>query len=387
MSASAKFLLEFQATGDQEVVNKIREVGAAGQQAATDLQDLQGIEDPFSAVGEGAERAIGPITEVGSATEELGGVFGDAGSASEEFGGALTGMNSEVEGISGGLTDANTMVGEFGGSAETAAGSATTMGESTKGAIGAFVGLGGALGSATSLAFRMQDAQLRLDKAQLKAAKSTETARKAQQAFSNLLGTATTNTDGIKAANDRLSTAQAKLNALIDAGVTSGPEYAAAQKEVEDATKALRNEFVKGGGSAEKFDAGMAKMVNSTESMAISLKNLEKIQRETTQQWYELPFAIAGVTGTMIQSISSMGKFAPIATKVSGILKGLPALFTAGATGAAGLANAVGHAGGVALIAVEAFKAFNASLALFEGLVASAAGEGEKGSIEVKRVI
>ena len=116
----------------------------------------------------------------------------------------------------------------------------TTMGQSTQGAIGAFVGLGGALGSATSLAFRMQDAQLRLDKAQLKAARSTETARKAQVAFNNLLGTATTNTDGIAAANDRLSTAQAHLNELIAAGVTSGPEYAAAQQEVADATAALR---------------------------------------------------------------------------------------------------------------------------------------------------
>ena len=78
MSASARFLLEFQATGDQEVVNKIREVGAAGKETATDLESLQGIEDPFAAVGQGAEGAIGPLTEVGSATEELGGVFGDS---------------------------------------------------------------------------------------------------------------------------------------------------------------------------------------------------------------------------------------------------------------------------------------------------------------------
>ena len=118
MSASARFLLEFQATGDQEVVNKIREVGAAGKEAATDLESLQGIEDPFAAVGQGAEGAIGPLTEVGSATEELGGVFGTAGTASEDFGGALTGMNTEVEGMAGGLTEANTLVGDFGGSAE-----------------------------------------------------------------------------------------------------------------------------------------------------------------------------------------------------------------------------------------------------------------------------
>ena len=60
----------------------------------------------------------------------------------------------------------------------------------------------------------------------------------------------------------RLSEAQAHLNELIAQGVTSGPEYAERQQEVADATVALKNEFIEGGGSAEKFDSAMAKMVN-----------------------------------------------------------------------------------------------------------------------------
>lgn len=54
MSSAARFLLEFEASGDQEVVNKIREVGQAGKETAADLQELQGIEDPFSTIWDSA---------------------------------------------------------------------------------------------------------------------------------------------------------------------------------------------------------------------------------------------------------------------------------------------------------------------------------------------
>jgi hypothetical protein len=50
--SAARFLLEFEATGDQEVINKIRQVGQAGAEAATGLgdlgtagQDIQGSHD------------------------------------------------------------------------------------------------------------------------------------------------------------------------------------------------------------------------------------------------------------------------------------------------------------------------------------------------------
>lgn len=40
MSSAARFVLGFQATGDQDVVNKIREVGQAGSEASAALQEL-----------------------------------------------------------------------------------------------------------------------------------------------------------------------------------------------------------------------------------------------------------------------------------------------------------------------------------------------------------
>ena len=55
MSSAARFLLEFEATGDQEVVSKIKAVGEAGKQTATDLESLRGIEDPFEPIATGAD--------------------------------------------------------------------------------------------------------------------------------------------------------------------------------------------------------------------------------------------------------------------------------------------------------------------------------------------
>ena len=75
MSSAARFLLEFEATGDQEVVNKIRQVGAAGKETATDLQALQGIQDPFEPVASGAEAAIAPVENVGTAVTETAGTM------------------------------------------------------------------------------------------------------------------------------------------------------------------------------------------------------------------------------------------------------------------------------------------------------------------------
>jgi hypothetical protein len=37
-ASSARFLLEFEATGDQEVVDAVRKVGQAGKETAADLE-------------------------------------------------------------------------------------------------------------------------------------------------------------------------------------------------------------------------------------------------------------------------------------------------------------------------------------------------------------
>jgi hypothetical protein len=324
MSSAAKFILEFQTTGDQEIVQKLRDIGTAGQDSAQQLQELQGagegIEGSLTGLGSAAGEAAGPLEELGTAAtdavtplgemgtagEELGGIFDGAGTASEEFGGALSSMTDSTEAVSGGLTEATTMAEGFGdsmgGVSRGATGALGGLGQMS----GAVVGLGGTIGSAISTMFRMQDAQLSLDKANLKAAKSTEVARKAQVGFDNLLKTAKGNTDGITTARNALSTAQDRLNQLQEQGITSGSEYEAAQAAVSQATQRLRAEFVKGGGDANKFDAAMNKVAITQDAMTIAARNLEKATRTFGQTQLETGLSVAGFVGTAIQAVSSL---------------------------------------------------------------------------------
>ena len=376
--SSARFLLEFEATGDQEVVNAIREVGTAGKETAAELESLQNIEDPFTAVGEGAESAIQPLTEVGTATGELGGIFTEAGGASEEFGGALTGMNTEIEGVSGGLTEANTVVGEFGDAATGAGTSATTAMGGIGQMAGAVTGLGSTIGLAVSTVFRMQDAQLALDKANLKATKSTESARKAAVAFDNLLKSATGNTAGITAARDELSAAQDKLNKLQEAGITSGAEYEAAQAAVGAATAALRGEFAAGGGDVAKFDAALNKMTNTQTGAEIATKSAEKAQRTFSQAALETGLSVASLAGQSVSAVAAIKDIRAGAEKLGGPLKKLAGVFTEGKTGAEGLTTALENSVGVTAIVVAGYKAVEVVLASVETAMAQISGEAAK---------
>ena len=335
--SSARFLLEFEATGDQEVVNAIKEVGTAGKETAADLDALKGIENPFTEITGGAGEAIAPIQDMGAATGDLTGIFAEAGTSSEEFGGALTGMNDSAMAVEGGLTEANTAVGDFGTSATTAGESATTAMGGIGQMSGAIVGLGGTIGTAISTIFRMQDAQLSLDKANFKVTKSTETARKAAVAFDTLLKSATGNTDGITEARNKLSDAQDNLNKLQEAGVTSGAEYEAAQAAVTAATAALRAEFVAGGGDANKFDAAINKVGTTTEAQELATRNAEKATREFGQTQLETALAFAGFVGTAVQAVSSLNNIKAGAAKLAPLFKTIGTALTTGLGPIAGI--------------------------------------------------
>jgi hypothetical protein len=380
MSASARFLLEFQATGDQEVVNKIREVGAAGKEAATDLESLQTIEDPFAAVGQGAEGAIAPITEVGSAAEELGGVFGTtggeaetfggsldqvgsateglggiftgAGTEAEDFGGALGTMNESALAVEGGLTGANTVMGDFGESATTAGASTQSLGGSVTNIAGSITALGGTIGSAVGAFFRYQDIQLKVQKAQLAAARSAEAYRKAEAAVDALLSKATSNAAGIAAARERLSQAQAKVNQLMDQGVTSGAEWEAAQGELQAAQAALSAEYKKGGGDVAKLTAAMEKAELAAGKNATSINALEKANRTANQGILDLAFGFAGLAGSLVQTITGMKNTITVIKGLGTAIKALP-------LAAMGVAFAAGAAAVGALLASTRALSFN----------------------------
>ena len=376
--SSARFLLEFEATGDQEVVNAIKEVGTAGKETAADLDALKGIENPFTEITGGAGEAITPIEDMGAATGDLTGIFAEAGTSSEEFGGALTGMNDSAMAVEGGLTDANTAVGDFGEATAGAGASATTAMGGIGQMAGAVTGLGSTIGLAVSTVFRMQDAQLALDKANLKATKSTESARKAAVAFDTLLKSATGNTAGITAARDELSAAQDRLNKLQEAGITSGAEYEAAQAAVGAATAALRGEFAAGGGDVAKFDAAINKMTNTQTAAEIATKSAEKANRTYSQAALETGLSVASLAGQSVSAVAAIKDIRAGAEKLGGPLKKLAGVFTEGKTGAEGLTTALENSVGVTAIVVAGYKAVEVVLASVETAMAQISGEASK---------
>ena len=390
MSSAARFLLEFEATGDQEVVSKIKAVGAAGKETATDLESLRGIEDPFEPIATGADAAVAPIegvgtaaegavtpieglgtaaestapvlTDMGSATDELGGIFSGAGTATEDFSTNLDAIGGSAEAASGGLTDANTVVGDFGGAAETSATQSQGFGESVQGMSGSIVAIGGAIGGAVSAFFRYQDAQLRVQKSQLAVQRAQEALRKSMEGVQTLLATATSNTDGIAAANARWQAAQAEVNRLLSEGITTGKEYDAANKELQASQAALATEFAKGGGNAAKLTGELNKVEIQTGKLAVSQGQLDKNTRQANQTLLESAVQYATIAGSIVQMGSSMGKLGGPIGKMTMGLRGISGALTAlTGVGLAGFtaAFAAGAAAAGAFLAVTRTLSFN----------------------------
>ncbi len=391
MSSAARFLLEFEATGDQEVVNKIKEVGAAGKETAADLQELQGIEDPFAPIAEGAEAAVAPIegvgtaaeeavtpitdmgvaaeegvtglTDVGSAadsavtpiegvgtaTEDLGGIFSGAGTEVETFSGTMDAVGGSADAATGGLSGANTMVGDFGEAASTSADKTGDFGGSLQGITGSITAVGGTIGGLISLLFTYQDAQIRVQKAQLGAAKAAEAYRKAEAAVDKLLATATSNQDAIAAARQRVADALARVNELMKAGITSGAEFEAAQKELAAAQADLAVQAGKGGVAVDKVTSALEKEEGAMGRNKLAADKADKANRELMTTMIGMASQAAGIGGSLVQMAQGAGRMREAATKLVAKLGGK-----------AGLVGTLAAVGAAALGVYEAFKAIEA---------------------------
>jgi hypothetical protein len=406
MSSAARFLLEFEATGDQEVVAKIKAVGAAGKQTAAELQSLQGIEDPFEPIATGADSAIAPIegvgtaaesavtpveglgtaaegtvtplTDMGGATEELGGIFDGAGTEAETFSGALGSMNDSAQAVEGGITPAADAMGDFGESASTSADQSADFGSSVAGVSGSIVAIGGAIGGAVSAFFRYQDAQLRVQKSQNALARAQEAYRKTEENIQAILATATSNIDGIAAANARYVAAQARVNELLAEGVTSGEEYDAAVKELQDSQAALSGELAKGGGDAVKLTGEMNKLELQSGKVSTASGQVEKNLRGQNQALLESVTQYATVAGSLVQIVSGFTKLGPVLKTATGGFKDLISWVGRGGFSFASLGGAIGPLAGAALIAYDAFILFGQGVRTAQGFIDTAAGNTEK---------
>jgi hypothetical protein len=324
-----------------DVAGELEEADAAFSDIANDadasVSSLDAVNSSFDSVSSAAQEAetniqaaatgiegIGTSTDQAtSALEGMGSAFEGAGTATTTFNDVLSSTGTAAQTAAGGLEQANTLVGEFGASADSAKGATEGLTGSVAGTVGGFTAMGSIVTSTVSTLFRMEDAQLRLDKANLMVERSTEGARKAQLAFDNLLSTASSNASGVAEARGRLAEALDRLNQLENAGVRSGQEYQAAQEEVTAATAALRQEFAQGGGDVEKFDAAVNKMTLTLDKVQTSMATAEKAQRGFNMTAIELPISIAGLAGSIVQAVASADKFKDALTGVKTAITGI----------------------------------------------------------------
>jgi hypothetical protein len=365
MSSAARFLLEFEATGDQEVVNKIREVGAAGKETAAELQSLQGIEDPFAPIAAGAESAVAPIEGVGTASTETAATMGE--------------LVTEGEAVTTGMTEMGTATEEAGSKSESFGSSLTTV---TSG----IAAIGGAIGSAVSAYFRYADAQNKVVKAQAMLTRATETHRKAEAGLDAVLSKATSNTAGIAAARDRLSAAQAKVNQLMDEGVTSGQEFEAAQTELTAAQQGLSAAAQGTGVDMAKLATAMGSAENSAGRMAVAANALEAANRKSNEAILDQVFGIGSLAGSFIQVATSTGKWGGALKTAGSSLKNFggtlktigPFLLNAALLGSRLAAVIAGPLVIAAAAGIQAFQLFRGIPKLFQLVNAAIEGNVKK---------
>lgn len=324
-----------------------------------------------------SQAAVG-IEGIGTATQEaenalsgMGSAFSGAGTSAEQFSGALSSFNQEAQGVAGGLTSANTAIGNFGQATSTAGASAKSAGSSMASMAGTLASMGAIIGLSVGVMFRLADAQFRVDRANYQLERSTNAAKNAQVAFNALLAAAPSNTAAIAQAQQSLAQAMQNLARLEKEGITSGAQHAAAQAAVATAVTNLRAAFAAGGGDVNRFDQALGKVSTTAQNVQIKTDALGKALRGLTMAKIEVPFAIAGLAGTVIQATSALKDLSPQLMKIG------QALGLAGPA-AGGLTNKLSALGGEALIVYDAFLAINAGVGLIKGAMAIAAGETEK---------
>jgi exonuclease VII small subunit len=323
----------------------------------------------WDTVASSVQAGLTPVQEMATTLEGMGGIFTEAGTQAETFNGALVSLNETSLAASGSLTDTNLLTENLALGMGEAGTSTESFSNSTASAIGNITALGGTLGTAVSLVFRLQDAQLRLDRANISASRSTEIARKAQVALNTLIAEVPNNVNNVTIAFQEYQTALANLKALQDAGITTGAEYEAASMAVEAAIQALRAAFVAGGGDVNKFDSALNKATLTTQNAELRVRNAEKAQRQFNLTMLDAPFAVAGFAGTLVQTIANLGTMATSLRTVGTQMK------TVFGVGLAGAASALGVFTLAAVAAYEVLKLIETLPAAFD--VFSAAAEND----------
>ena len=325
-----------------ETVPAMAETATGATDAGTAFTELvPPVQDSNTAMGEG----ISIFEGAGTAAEDTAG-------STETLGGAFSGLGTEIEPVNGGLTETNTLMGDVGGAAENTSGSTDTLHGSMT-TLG--TGIGAVTGSALTLysAFtNIRDAQAAVEKAQVKVIDAN---RKAETAFIRLgsaINKITSDTQNNITGTDRLAAAYAKLAQLWNAGVRSGPEFAAALNELRAAQDGLASSTAKGNEMIAKLGPNISNVESTSRKAAASTLGLQRANEGVAESYL-------GFAGSIVSGISGLTQIITQAGQVGAKFGPLKGIFTAAGTALSStLVPALGAIAVPAAAAVAAIGAF-----------------------------
>jgi hypothetical protein len=348
------------------VVPGLTETGAG---AETTAQGFEAMKPPIEDTNAALDSSSGLLEGVSPLLADTGTNAADAGTATGEFSGALGNLNTELGPVNGGLTDSNTLVADLGTEAGTTADSTKTLGDNMNTLVfGLTAAVSAGIGLVNSF-LSIRDAGFRVEAANIKAEKSAIAVDKAMLGLSKSIQKLATDSEAPIQGMTRLQTAFANFQKLVAAGITSGPQYAAALNELKGAAAGLEGATVADNNAIAAFQIQLDGVVPKINKASLDQRKLNKATEEQTKAFIEAGLniaAFAGGLGATIQTITSAGTaatalkggFAALGTTISSTV--LPAL--------AGIAVPVG----IAVAAIGAFiavvTAIRANLRVFDEL-------------------
>ena len=293
----------------------------------------------------------------------------DAGSATDDYSGALGGLGESLGPVEGGLTANNTVMEELGASTDTTASNSDTL-------QGSLVTLGTGFGAVTGAAMSLygaytniRDAQAAVEKAQTKVIDANKKAETSYNALNRIINKIVSDTENGIQGQQRLAAAQAKLNALWDAGVRSGPAFAAALAELRAAEDGLTSSTVKGNEVIAKLGPAISGVESSARKATSSQLGLTRANEGLNASFLE-------TGGALISGVSGLVQIGSAATKARGVMTLLKGAFVdAGIVLSQSLIPALGAIAvpaGIAAAAIAAFvgtvTAIRANIGVFDEL-------------------
>lgn len=348
------------------VVPGLEDTGKGAEDSAAGFEALK---PPLEDTNTALDASSGLLEGVSPLLADTGTNAETAGTATGDFSGALGGLNTELGPVNGGLTESNTLVSNLGDEAVTTSDSTKGLGDNMNTLV---FGLTAAVSAGINLVnsfLSIRDAGFRVEASNIRAEKSAIAVDKAMLGLSKAIQKLATDSEAPIQGMTRLQTAFANFQKLIVAGVTSGPQYAAALNELKLAADGLEGSTVKDNNAIAAFQIQLDGTVPKISKMNLDSRKLNKAMEDQAKAFIETGLnvaAFAGGLGATIQSLTSAGA---AATALKG---GLATLGTTISTSVLPVLGAIAVPIGIAIAAITAFVAatlaIRANIKIFDDL-------------------